>query len=42
MIDVLDFNSLMVNWGNSGGAGDFDGNGTVDVFDFNALMVNWS
>ena len=42
MIDVLDFNALMVNWGDAGGAGDFDSNGTVDVFDFNMLMINWS
>ena len=43
-IDVLDFNSLMVNWGStsSNNIADFDGNGKVDVFDFNLLMINWS
>ncbi len=42
-IDVLDFNALMVHWGEKGATvGDFDGNGTVDVFDFNALMVHWT
>lgn len=42
-IDILDFNMLMVNWGNNPvflGA-DIDGNGKVDIFDFNLLMVNW-
>lgn len=43
-IDVLDFNALMVHWGETGSAvvADFDGNGVVDVFDFNALMVHWT
>jgi len=43
-IDVLDFNSLMVNWGKTGtgNVADFDGNGKVDVFDFNLLMINWT
>ncbi|MDP3901113.1 MAG: hypothetical protein Q8Q38_02125, partial [bacterium] len=43
-IDVLDFNSLMVNWGKTGtgNVADFDGNGKVDVFEFNLLMINWT
>ena len=43
-IDVLDFNSLIVHWGETGSAvvADFDGNGSVDVFDFNSLMVHWT
>lgn len=43
-IDVLDFNTLMVNWASTGAnnAADFDGNGKVDVFDFNLLMINWT
>jgi len=43
-IDVLDFNSLMVNWGKTGtgNVADFDDNGKVDVFDFNLLMINWT
>lgn len=42
-IDVLDFNALMVHWGEKGNVvGDFDKNGVVDVFDFNALMVHWT
>jgi len=43
-IDVLDFNSLMINWGNtsSGNIADFNGDGKVDIFDFNMLMINWT
>ena len=43
-IDVLDFNALIVHWGETGTAvvADFDGNGVVDVFDFNSLMVHWT
>ena len=43
-IDVLDFNSLMVNWGKTetGNVADFNGDGKVDVFDFNLLMINWT
>ncbi len=42
-VDILDFNTLMVNWG--GGAGnraDFNSDNRVDILDFNLLMVNWS
>jgi len=43
-IDILDFNSLVVNWGSteSGNIADFDANGTVDIFDFNLLMTYWT
>ncbi len=43
-IDVLDFNSLMVNWGREegGNIADFDDNGRVDIFDFNLLMIYWT
>ncbi len=43
-IDVLDFNTLMVNWGSvtTDNIADFNGDGTVDVFDFNLLMINWT
>lgn len=42
-VDIFDFNTLMVNWGDSptNSAADLDGNGKVDIFDFNLLMVNW-
>ena len=43
-IDVLDFNALMVHWGEAGIANvaDFTGDGKVDIFDFNALMIQWT
>lgn len=43
-IDVLDFNSLMVNWGRTGtgNIADFNSDGKVDIFDFNLLMINWT
>ena len=43
-IDVLDFNTLMVNWGKTtaNNIADFNGDGKVDVFDFNLLMINWT
>ena len=43
-IDVLDFNTLMVNWGKTtvGNVADFNGDSKVDVFDFNLLMINWT
>ena len=41
-IDVIDFNTLMVNWGNTGtSVADFNGDGHVDIFDFNYLMIYW-
>jgi len=43
-IDILDFNSLVINWGKTGSSNvaDFDNNGTVDIFDFNLLMTYWT
>jgi len=43
-IDVLDFNTLMVNWGKTtaNNVADFNGDGKVDIFDFNLLMINWT
>jgi hypothetical protein len=43
-IDVLDFNTLMVNWGStsSNNMADFNSDGKVDIFDFNLLMINWT
>ena len=43
-IDVLDFNTLMVNWDKTeaGNIADFNGDGKVDIFDFNLLMINWT
>ncbi|OGG40717.1 hypothetical protein A3A21_01855 [Candidatus Jorgensenbacteria bacterium RIFCSPLOWO2_01_FULL_45_25b] len=43
-INVLDFNTLMVNWGKTSAdnLADFNSDGKVDVFDFNSLMINWT
>lgn len=43
-IDVLDFNTLMVNWGKTtaNNVADFNGDSKVDIFDFNMLMINWT
>ena len=43
-IDVLDFNTLMVNWGKTtaNNVADFNGDGKVNIFDFNLLMINWT
>ena len=43
-VDVLDFVSLMANWGKTGSSivADFNGDSKVDVFDFVLLMVNWT
>jgi len=43
-VDVLDFNSLLIQWGKVGTnfSADLDKSGTVDIFDFNLLLINWS
>ena len=43
-VDILDFNVLMVHWGQSGSGivGDINGDDKVDILDFNVLMINWS
>ena len=43
-VDVLDFNSLLIQWGKAGTnlTADLDKNGAVDIFDFNLLLINWS
>ncbi|MEK7673759.1 MAG: chitobiase/beta-hexosaminidase C-terminal domain-containing protein [Patescibacteria group bacterium] len=43
-IDILDFNLLMVNWGNinSGNVADVNKDNKVDLLDFNMLMVYWA
>lgn len=42
-VDLLDFNTLMVHWGETGtgNIADFNLDGKVDILDFNLLMVNW-
>ncbi|MDO8557449.1 MAG: lamin tail domain-containing protein [Candidatus Jorgensenbacteria bacterium] len=43
-IDITDFNTLLVNWGNAdaGNIADFNSDGKVDIFDFNLLMMYWT
>lgn len=43
-VNILDFNVLMINWGNTNqwNAADFNGDNHVDILDFNLLMINWS
>lgn len=42
-VGVLDFNILMIHWGETGAGSvaDINLDGSVDVFDFNILMVDW-
>jgi hypothetical protein len=42
-VDILDFNSLLIQWGKSGTGltTDFNGDGVVDILDFNQLLINW-
>jgi hypothetical protein len=44
VVNVLEFVSLMTNWGKTGSniGGDFNSDGRVDVFDFVMLMANWT
>lgn len=43
VINILDFNGMMVHWGETtcGDAADMNGDCVVDIFDFNTLMVYW-
>lgn len=43
VVNILDFNALIVNWGRTekGNIADINGDGVVDIFDFNLLMVYW-
>ena len=44
IINILDFNAIMVNWESAEGNNNADMNkdGMVNIFDFNMLMVYWS
>ena len=43
-VDVLDFVTLMANWGktDSNNTADFNSDGKVDILDFVSLMANWT
>jgi hypothetical protein len=42
-VDVIDFNTLMTQWGKTGSnlTEDINHDGIVDIFDFNILVANW-
>ncbi len=44
LVNVLDFNTLVVHWNESGSgvSGDLNGDSVVDIFDFNILIINWT
>ena len=41
-VDILDFNALLVHWGQTGSniAADINHDGVVDILDFNALIIH--
>lgn len=43
-VDIIDFNSIVVDWGATGSslASDLNRDGVVDVLDFNLIIVNWT
>jgi uncharacterized membrane protein YgcG len=41
-VNMVDMNTLMLNWGGSGPIGDLNNDGKVDILDFNMLMINWT
>jgi hypothetical protein len=43
-VDIFDFNTLVLNWGNinTGNISDLNKDGIVDILDFNILMLNWT
>jgi len=43
-IDILDFVTLMANWGKTGSSivGDFNNDGKIDILDFVMLMAYWT
>lgn len=41
-VDIIDFNTLMMHWGEDYPSADFNHDGIVDILDFNTLMTNWT
>lgn len=43
-VNILDFNALIVHWGETtvNNVADFNNDGKVDIFDFNLLVINWT
>ena len=44
VVDLFDFNAIVVDWGSTGSSlsSDLNRDGVVDILDFNILIVNWS
>lgn len=44
VVNVLDFNAVLVAWGTSGTGilADLNRDGIVDILDFNSLIINWT
>ncbi len=44
IVNVLDFNAVLVAWGSVGTSlsGDLNRDGVVDILDFNILIINWT
>ncbi len=46
VVDILDFNTLIIHWGMTSGAtkadGDANGDGKVNILDFNILITHWT
>ena len=44
MVNVLDFNAVIVAWGSTGSniPADLNRDGVVDILDFNILIINWT
>ena len=44
IVNVLDFNAVLVAWGTTGSSipSDLNRDGVVDILDFNILLINWS
>ncbi len=44
VVDILDFNALIVHWGQTGSSltADLNHDGVVDILDFNLLMAHWT
>lgn len=44
LVNILDFNAVVVAWGSSGSSlpADLNRDGLVDILDFNILIINWT
>ena len=44
VVDLIDFNAIVVDWGKTGSSlsSDLNHDGVVDILDFNILIINWT